>query len=238
MVRLHFVVEGQTEEEFVNSVLVDHLGLFNVVADVRCVETSRQRARFYRGGLTVQPRIFRGGLCSYERAKRDLHLWMAEDQNIDARFTTMFDLYALPNDFPTFDEAARKTDPYDRVASLERALASDISDWRFVPYIQLHEFETLLLADPAHLRSEFPDHESAVRRLVALVPPGKNPEEINDGTETAPSKRISKHIAEYEGRKSSAGPLVAGKVGLPTLRARCRHFGEWLGALERLGGNR
>ena len=46
MIRLHLVVEGQTEEEFVNSVLVDYLGQFQISTDARCVLTSRIVAGF------------------------------------------------------------------------------------------------------------------------------------------------------------------------------------------------
>ena len=38
---------------------------------------------------------------------------MKEDQNQDAYFTTMFDLYALPGDFPDYDKAMRKPTPYE-----------------------------------------------------------------------------------------------------------------------------
>ena len=34
--------------------------------------------------------------------------------------------------------------------------------------------------------------------------------------------------------KPSAGPIVAEKIGLANLRARCRHFGEWIKQLEDL----
>ena len=34
--------------------------------------------------------------------------------------------------------------------------------------------------------------------------------------------------------KASAGPIVAGKIGLANLRFRCRHFGEWIDQLEGL----
>jgi hypothetical protein len=53
---------------------------------------------------------------------------------------------------------------------------------------------------------------------------------INDGFETAPSKRILKEIPEYD--KVTAGVSVAGKIGIETLRAKCRHFSEWLAKLE------
>jgi hypothetical protein len=83
MIRLHIVVEGQTEETFVNRVLSYHLGQYNISVDARQVETSRKHARIYRGGFDRS----RG----YQRARRDLALWMQEDQNADAYFTTMFD---------------------------------------------------------------------------------------------------------------------------------------------------
>ena len=94
--RLHFIVEGQTEETFVNLVLVPQLAVHSVWGKARCVMTSRRRGVKYRGGLD-----------SYARARNDIVLWMKEDQNPDAFFTTMFDLYALPTDFPGYEEARR-----------------------------------------------------------------------------------------------------------------------------------
>jgi len=85
-------------------------------------------------------KIHRGGLVSYARAKKDVVLWMKEDRNPDAFFTTMFDLYALPSDFPAYGGARNMIDPYARVAFLEKAVSADIGDPRFLPYIQLHEF--------------------------------------------------------------------------------------------------
>ncbi len=84
MIRLNMIVEGQTEEAFVNLVLVDHLGHFGISTSIRCVETGRKKNQ-----------IFRGGMISYKKAKKDISLWMKEDRKPDAFFTTMFDLYAL-----------------------------------------------------------------------------------------------------------------------------------------------
>ena len=61
-----------------------------------------------------------------------------------------------------------------------------------------------------------------------------SPELINDREDTAPSRRIIGAIPEYGGMKASAGPIVAERIGLPTLRLRCEHFGQWLGRLEGL----
>jgi hypothetical protein len=145
----------------------------------------------------------------------------------------------LPSDFPGYDEAYRESDPYCRVSILEEALSSDINgeldDIRFVPYIQLHEFEALILADPKQLNWEFLEHDRPIQQLVEMVEKeGGNPELIDDGVNTAPSKRIIAEIPEYEGSKATSGPLVAGKIGMQKLSERCRHFSEWVEILLKL----
>ena len=221
-IRLNFIVEGQTEETFVNQTLSPHLADLTVYARARCVMTSQ------KGGFK-----YRGGLSSYAQAKADVARWMNEDQNFEARFTTMFDLYALPEDFPGYEVAMRERDPYVRVERLEDALYDDISDWRFVPYIQLHEFEALLFADPTKLNEQFECDSTAFERLVE-VSERCNPELIDDGSDTAPSKRIISEIPEYKHSKASAGPIVARQIGLTVLRAKCTHFSAWLDKLEAL----
>jgi hypothetical protein len=231
--RLHITAEGQTEERFVKQVLSPYLGERAVWADARSVLTSKNKraCHSYRGG-------WRSG-SAYPTVKKDICAWMKEDRNRDVRFTTMFDLYGLPEDFPGYAEAGTAPNSYQRVMILEKALAADINgelnDKRFIPYIQLHEFEALILADPQQLEWEFLEHDRPIRRLVDMVArEGGNPELIDDGENTAPSKRIIAEIAEYEGRKATSGPLVAAKIGIPTLLQRCRHFGEWVEGLVRI----
>jgi hypothetical protein len=52
---------------------------------------------------------------------------------------------------------------------------------------------------------------------------GLAPKTVNEGPQTGPSKRIARHIPEYD--KVVAGTLVAAENRLPTLRPRCPHFG-------------
>ncbi|HRQ37735.1 MAG TPA: DUF4276 family protein [Chloroflexota bacterium] len=222
IIRLHLIVEGQTEETFVNTILRPHLARFEVMADAHMITTNRRYGRMGRGGIS-----------HYAQIKQDMELWIKQDKHRDARFTTMIDLYGLPADFPRFVESRRLIDAYERVQKVEQAFGEDVNDYRFVPYIQLHEFEALILADPQKLDWEFLEHDQQIRKLGALVAQ-QNPELIDDGVETAPSKRIEREIPEYAGRKASAGPIVVGKIGLEMLRQRCHHFGEWLGRLEML----
>ena len=223
MTAIHLLVtaEGQTEQKFVKDVLAPYLGERNIFTEARCVLTSKDKRA---------SKEFRGGLLSYEKAKNDIEHWMKERRG-GVFFTTMFDLYALPNDFPGFNSASDATDPYHKVNILEHAMAEDIGDSRFVPYIQLHEFETLVLADPEKLDWEYLEHDIPIANLKALTE-NKNPELINDSKESAPSKRILHQIPEYD--KVTAGVAVVKRIGLENLRSRCRHFNEWINRLENL----
>jgi len=224
MIRLHIIAEGQTELNFARKVLRPHLAGFHVFVDARCVLTRRDKRT---------SKEYRGGLLRYGKAQKDIQAWLKEDAHGECRFTTMFDLYSLPGDFPGYTAASKATDSYERVKILEKSLEQSINDRRFIPYIQLHEFEALILAAPQNLAWEYLEHDAQIKNLVAMAA-DKNPELIDDGLETAPSKRILKEIPEYS--KPTSGVAVAEKTGLPTLRAKCRHFHEWLSHLEQLSG--
>ncbi|HUT24413.1 MAG TPA: DUF4276 family protein [Sumerlaeia bacterium] len=226
MIRLHLVVEGPSELGFAREVLKPYLAVRGVGVSPRCVETSRDRRT---------RKIFRGGMLVYKHLKKDLTLWMKQDRSTDAFFSTMIDLFRVPDDFPGYVDAKRCADPYERVAQMEKALARDLSSRRFVPYIQLHEFEALLLCDPTAFERSFPARGDAVRDLARIASAFDSPELIDDGDDTAPSKRIIHHIPEYEYQKGSAGPLVAKRIGADLMRAKCRHFNEWVTKLETLG---
>jgi len=214
--RLHITTEGQTEETFVNNTLSVYLGQFNISAVARSVLTNKDKKKFYRGGV-----------ISYEKAKNDIVCWLKEDRNSDVYFSTMFDLYALPNDFPKFEEAKKCADVYRKVEVLEEAFKEDIGDYRFLPYIQLHEFEALILSKPEELLYEYFEYEDEVKKLVELLEEIQNPELIN--TEKAPSKRIEELIPEYN--KVSGGTATVARIGIEYLIDTCKHFKDWLDRL-------
>jgi len=223
-IRLNITAEGQTELEYAKRAIADHLVHFQVTVDSRCVMTSKSRHKMYRGGL-----------LDYAKAKKDLQNWMREDQSPEVRFTTMFDLYALPDDFPGFAASMTISDPYQRVKFLENALSEDINDLRFIPYLQLHEFEALLFTKIELLMDAYPWAEKEVAGLKALLAQyGENPELINTGRTTAPSKKIIAQIPEYDGNKVSVGAPLVELIGIPALKKTCIHFGEWMTKLEEL----
>jgi hypothetical protein len=167
--------------------------------------------------------------------RRDIRNVLKSRKQDDVCFTTLIDLYDLPGDFP--GKAGRERNPRDPtpyVEALEEAFRLDIDDFRFIPHLQLYEYETLLFADPEAFRYSFDDCDAAIEELKSIARQFPSIEHINDGETTAPSKRIISLIPAYEGRKSTAGPDTAVYIGLAMIRAKCSHFNAWLSRLERL----
>lgn len=222
-VRLYVTTEGQTERKFAEEVLGPHLANYNIEVKARVVLTNRKLGK-------------RGGIIDYGKIRGDLHRLMLEDQHEEARFTTMIDLYALPQEFPGWTEARQSTHLQNRISILESSLKTDINDRRFLPYIQLHEFEALLYCDLSQLQKRIAGSAPGLTRLTNEVS-GIPPEEINDGTTTAPSKRIIRHVPIYERSKVRVGVAAAAAIGLPALRNKCPHFNSWVNRLELLTPN-
>lgn len=215
MSRVHLIVEGQTEEAFVKTLLAPYLGTFGVYVDARAVETGRKGAMRFRGGMTT-----------YGKAKRDIQTWMLEDSQ--SKVSTMFDLYGLPNDFPGFEDS-KKFQARDRVKFLQEKLHEDIGDSRFIPYIQLHEFEALLFSSPEAIEGLVPG--SNLRALNQILNEFQNdPELINNNPETAPSKRLGKLYPRYD--KVAYGARVIEKVGIEIVMEKCAHFRGWIDNLK------
>lgn len=226
-IRLLILVEGDTEEGFVNRVLGPHLWRFAVFANATKVTTKRHHGQS----------VAKGGGRHYSNWKNDLRRLRMQDANPDRWLTSMIDLYGLEHfadEFPGFSKQKAIPDPYQRVTAMQDAFAADIEDRRFIPYIQLHEFESLLFADPRKLEVEYLEHEAEISRLETLSSSVASPELINDGVETSPSKRIIHELPQYEANKPRVGTLVTQAIGIPTLRAKCPHFDKWVGQLERL----
>lgn len=227
-IRVNFIVEGQTEETFVNRILTESLAKSAVyVSGARCVETGRKNIRrlnIIKPGK--QETIFRGGMPSFEKVKSDIERWLVEDSK--AYLTTMFDLYALSSDFPKYDSAIGVKDPYKKIKLLEDSLKSEISNSRFIPYIQLHEFEGLLFSDVKIIDDVLkPYHDkSKLEELKYIRDRFNTPEEIDDGIETAPSKRLINLFKSYQ--KVTYGYQIANKIGIDAIRNECPHFNEWM----------
>jgi hypothetical protein len=218
MKRVLILAEGQTEEAFITDVLAPHLRKRDIDPIPTLVVT-----RFSKSG----PR-FKGGITSYDQVRRDV-CKLLNDTNA-ALVTTMLDYYGLPADFPGMGDRP-PGNGYLRVKHVEQCFQKEINRHHFVPYLALHEFEALVLVDPARCPTSFTD-AGIVEQLLQVRQGVASPEEINEGPTTAPSKRILKIFPAYQ--KTLHGPLATLDLGLDALRSACPHFNEWVSRLEAL----
>jgi Domain of unknown function (DUF4276) len=230
VIRLNLLVEGQTEEAFVRSVIAPHLNRRSVFVSYRRVETSRRRENI--SGRAI---VFRGGVVRYAKLRNDILRWLKEDAR--AMLTTMIDVYGLPPDFPELEHARGKCDPNTKVAILEEAFKADVGEPRFIPYLQLHEYEALLFSDVNITDSALAlfDGVSRANELRRISDDFASPEHIDEGPNSAPSKRLQSLFPAYD--KVLFGPLIAESMGLGTIRHKCPHFDHWITRLESLAGS-
>jgi hypothetical protein len=225
MKRLFIYVEGMTEEIFVERVLQHHFSQFGVKVERPLVAKKDFDPDGPRGGFTNWPAI-----------EADMRDWFADhpdSTDSEARFTTLLDLYALPPEVPGYPGHRAATTPAD-VAAIEAAIAAKLGEPRFFPYLQRHEFEALLLAEPAALARIFPDCAAAIATLEAGIA-GQNPEDINHGSQTHPAERVNLAIPDYYISKASNAYWVAVEVGLDRMRDRCPRFRAWMEQWEAWG---
>jgi hypothetical protein len=157
-------------------------------------------------------------------------------------YATLIDYYGIHphHNYPGWLEAHKIHDKNKRLSSLENAMKvnvrADLQD-RFIPYIQLHEFEGLLFCaleifDNNFEMNEFKDYHY----LVETIQLNPNPEMINDNSETAPSKRLARILKGYSSEKKNQkvlyGSLLAQEIGLSKIRAKCPRFNDWITKLE------
>lgn len=228
MIRINVVAEGQSEMGFAKNLLNKYFRGSPLV-DSRCVMTSKDSKTNYE---------YRGGLLKYQHAKRDILLWAKNDTT--AYITTMFDFFRLPVDFPGYHKAMSCQDHRESVRILEESLKADIlpdmadsnSACRFIPYIQLHEFEALLFTDINVLKYDYLEQDD-ITKIDQLYEETKDlsPEEINHGAETAPSKRLL-HAVNYQ--KGEMVSELLDVIGIHKIREKCPHFSEWIDTLQRL----
>lgn len=212
MKRLFIVVEGQTEEAFVKELMAPYF-IQNGIYDVRPVIIQTSKGH-------------KGGFVNYEHLKNDI-LRLLKSQGQDVVVTTFVDFFRCP-ELPNqkdIDEALPSH--IKRVEEMEKSISDDINDWRFIPYIQLHEFEALLFSAVNGFEIYFEDQVS--NEIQGIIDSFDNPEEINSSPETAPSKRLIRIIPYYD--KVIYGNIVALEIGLPTILARCPRFRGWIDCL-------
>ena len=168
MIRLAVVVEGETEEAFVNGVLADYLRPM---------------------GMEPVPNVLRGHVTVDRLASRMALLFWSFD-----RVTSLVDFYGFDdkgNDsLAVLEERIGAT----AISKINRSLDAS----RVIPYVQKYEFEGLLFSDPSAFAILPEVSQDVIGRLTGIRQEFPTPEDINDNRDTAPSKRIVQVIPDYD----------------------------------------
>ena len=175
---------------------------------------------------------------TYARAKNDILKFLKE--NRAQIVTTFLDFYGMGRGFPFRDEVGglptvAKAERIEQgvLADIEDELGDSFDSRRFIPYIQMHEFEGLLFSDPQACANGLyePGLTADLERIRREY---ETPEDINDSYETKASIQLANVCDEYDigYEKSVFGNLAALEVGLQKMRQECPHFNDWLTTLE------
>jgi len=214
MIRMYVICEGPTEEMFIKDVV---------------------SAWFNPKDISLIP-ISIGGNVSYQRLFKHLQNLLLRDKT--SYCTTFFDFYGSREDFPGKQAANEKSNITEKAGCLlsgfSAKLQSDLGAEplrRFIPYVQMYEFEGLLFSDTKAFADGI-NQQRLKNNLADIRIKFTTPEHINNSCETAPSKRIIKLFPEYE--KPLHGTLAALEIGLDAIRKECLLFDAWLKQIEAL----
>lgn len=223
--RIFVVCEGQTEASFVKRILVPYFDSRNKTLIPITIMTKQDKQR---------GKMYKGGMCNFEKARSTITKVLAGVKDRNTFVTTMFDFYRLPIDTPGMDKIKSINDPYKKIALLETEIQTfeKISSSIYFPYIQLHEFESLIFADIDKITEIYFEPSYDISQLKQALAKIHNPELINNGESTAPSKRILECIPEYD--KIDGGITILEKIGIEKLQKECMHFSCWIDKLEQL----
>ncbi|MFA7401447.1 MAG: DUF4276 family protein [Bacteroidales bacterium] len=217
MKRLIIVVEGDTEKEFIDTVLSPYLYTKGLLS-VSCFKIKHTK----------------GGLTKYQHLKTDLINCVYESNVL---VTTLIDFYALPKDFPKYEEAKTIVDRADRLAFLEKAIIEDLKTEKekeflnLLPYIQLHEFEALVFSSIDAIKSLYSNEDAKFNELERIISEYPNPEDINDSPQTAPSKRLKNDQLIIGYNKVNDGIMIIKEAGIDTVLLKCPRFKSWVETL-------
>lgn len=206
---LIIVVEGQTEEVFVNETLAPWLNTQGIF-DTRAIKIRTSKTG-------------KGGNSNFVHFKNTTENLLKRENDI--LVTSLIDFFRLPVKFPGFESAKKIANVEKRIEFLEHELAKNIDSERFIPYIQLHEFEALLFSKIDGFRIIPSIGQPEIDKISKIITDYPNPELINNNPETAPSKRLEKIIASYN--KVLFGNFIIAENGITSIFERCPRFKTW-----------
>jgi len=220
------IVEGQTEQSFLKSVLAPYLGA---------------RSCYIRAQLIGTPG-HKGGGVSFGRFSKDVGI--ALKQRRDTNISSMFDYFRLDYAWPGMDElkraasAGRTLDKVFLSEILEKYTLNKLKEMfpqydiasRVLPYFSMHEFEALLFSDITRLSEGLGVQSQRLQEVLDSY--NGDPELINTDPSKAPSKVLNYLYPQY--KKVLQGTLIATSIGVPKMQNKCTCFNSWITRLLEL----
>ena len=206
-----FIVEGPTEKAFVDDCLKPHwfetYGLYDVQA------------------RTLGVAGHKGGNVSAERIRKDATILLK--QRSDAIVTTLVDYYGIKTDLPNHNQCEQLPTADLRIACLEAGLSTSIGSERFVPYLQKHEFESLLFSAGSRLTRYLAQQScEAIEQLNHDFGGAENINSLNP-----PSYRLTEIVNQFDKfkyRKVAYGSILVLEIGIPAILKQCPRFAAWV----------
>lgn len=215
MKRIIVICEGPTEKEFCNTILTPYFSPLGIYLNAPLIKRSH------------------GGIVPWPSLQQQISIHLRTERN--AYVTTMIDYYGITSkhNFPLWEESIKEPDVYKRIDLLERGMKEGLDEGlrsRFIPYIQLHEFEGLLFSNVDVYDRVIPQGDLIGKEeLLQTAAAFDNPELINNSPETSPSHRLERIVKGYD--KVVYGNYLAESIGLNKMRERCPRFNDWIDTL-------
>ncbi len=223
------IVEGRSEQIFIEEILAPYLALKNVFLTATQLSKPGQN----KSGIKT------GGDVRFSRAIKDIgnHL----KQRKDTYVCTFVDYYGikewpgvkeLPNNLTVPNQIAQYVNEATCIAVVETYADLQVPR-RYIPYFAVHEFEALLFSDATVLAGALQIEPEKVQQVLNEC---GEPEAINNSPHTAPSKRLD-NWCRGKFKKTITGIAIAKAISIPVIRKKCPVFNTWLVQLEGLVAN-
>ncbi|ASB01744.1 TPA: DUF4276 family protein [Proteus mirabilis] len=215
------IVEGKTEQVFIESILAPYLAAKNIF--IRTTQVSKPGQK--------------GGDVKFSRTIKDIgnHL----KQRANTFVCTFIDYYGV-KEWPGVGQVPKAATPKQIAEIVNLASQNAVAKYypelqttrRYIPYLAVHEFEALLFSDVEILATKMGVNELEIQQVLNDC---GEPEAINNSPTTAPSKRLD-GWSNGNFKKTSTGIAIAREIGVSAMREKCPVFNAWLDKVEHLVG--
>lgn len=217
MKRLIIIVEGETEQEFVNRILAPYLVSKGLNTEIRPIMIEKS-----------------GGGHGYSNIQHLKNTIRPVLNRVDEPIvTTLIDHYGINSErkLPGYSNITT-ANTEKRIQQMEAIINVEIQQIKpyrfFIPYIQRHEFETLLFSNP-EVGFDL-EYDRIKEDVVKLCSGFDSIEDINCTPEGAPSKRIGRIYESHRKKYSKVSDAVdiIELTGIESVLEKCPRFKNWV----------